>query len=138
MAGRYGFEGLWVGAILLALVFGFGAFQYARVAVNPCWLEIGPEGVRVAMAGRRTALAWDEIDTVDVRRKPGERRAVPVLAATLRGEPRIGKSYLLYPRWSAEADAVLLFDLEELQDGPSGVGAACQAHAGARWRGSLL
>jgi hypothetical protein len=138
MAGRYGFEGLWVGAVLVALVFGFGAFQYARIAVNPYCLDIGPDGVRVAMGGKLTALAWDEIDAVDVRAKPGERRPVPVLAAVPRGEPSAGKSYLLYPRWSSEAGALLLFDLEEVQGDPAAVSAACADHAGDRWRGSLL
>lgn len=134
MAGRYGTEGLWPGAVLVALVFGFGAFQYARIAVNPCWLDIGPDGMQVAMGGKLTVLTWDEIDAVDVRAKPGERRSVPVLAAALRGEPSIGKSYLLYPRWSEEADALLLFDLEELHDAPSAVIAACRTHAGGRWQ----
>jgi hypothetical protein len=138
MEGRYGFEGLWVGAVLVALVFGFGAFQYARIAVNPYWLDIGPDGLRVAMGGKLTELAWDEIDAVAVRAKPGERRSVPVLAITLRGEPPTGKSYLLYPRWSAEADALLLFDLEEVQGDPAAVSATCAAHAGDRWQGSLL
>ena len=89
------------------------------------------------MGGKQTVLNWDEIDTIGIQRKPGERRIVPVLSATLGGERSGKKSYVLYPRWSVGGDALLLIELEFLHGDPSDLIAACKSYAGPRWQYEL-
>ncbi|WP_285567834.1 hypothetical protein [Actinoallomurus iriomotensis] len=136
--GQYGAGGLEYGLVVLALFFAYGAMLYGRFAVSPFWIAVDETGVTVAAAGRRTTLRWDQFDSMGVELKPGSvHRPVPVLTAMPASGHTVPARRWGYPVWSEQLDAIVLFELEELNGAADRLVAACKGYAGERWRYDL-